>query len=168
MSSQDSISGDDKVKEEDIAVDRESEDETPTGLTPPAPEIDGGLRAWLQVLGSFVVFGNLWGFTFAFGSFQAYFESTLLPDQTASTISWIGTIQVFLLIFGGVLTGPLFDLGYYKTMLFTGAAVETLGVFLTSLCGEWYQFCMSILLGSRSFNSTDILCDPLQSSHKAS
>ncbi len=47
-----------------------------TPLTPPAPlpapEADGGLRAWLQVAGSFLVFSNLWGFTFAFGSFQVW------------------------------------------------------------------------------------------------
>lgn len=155
MVSSDSISGDEKVKEEDIAVESPVESEeatdekTGTPLTPPAPEIDGGLRAWLQVLGSFIVFGNLWGFTFAFGSFQAYFERTYLPSQSASTISWIGTIQVFLLIFGGVLTGPFFDLGYYRTMLFTGAAVEIFGVFMTSLCGQWYQFFLAqgVLMG---------------------
>lgn len=31
------------------------------------PTQDGGLRAWLQVLGSFLVFSNIWGFTLAFG-----------------------------------------------------------------------------------------------------
>ena len=154
MSSRHSIADDDKIKEEDIAVESRAEseeaiDDSPSPLTPPAPEIDGGLRAWLQVLGSFVVFGNLWGFTFAFGSFQAYFERTYLTDQSASTISWIGTIQVFLLIFGGVLTGPFFDLGYYRTMLFTGAAVETFGVFMTSLSHQWYQFFLAqgVLMG---------------------
>ena len=69
-------------------------------LPPDAP--DGGTRAWLQVAGSFIVFGNLWGMTFAFGTFQSYYELTYLTSTDASTISWIGTICTFLLILGGV------------------------------------------------------------------
>lgn len=98
---------------------------------------DGGTRAWLQVLGSFITFGNLWGFTFAFGSFQSYYTLTYLPDISASTISWIGTLGTFLLIVVGIISGPLFDLGYFRTMLLTGAAIETLGVFMLSLCRSY-------------------------------
>ena len=67
-------------------------------IAPPEPELDGGSRAWLQVLGSFIVFSNLWGMTFAFGSFQSYYTLTYLAGTSASTIAWIGTIQVCLLI----------------------------------------------------------------------
>ena len=51
------------------AADEENAlERSPTPLTPPAAStMDGGPRAWLQVLGSFLVFGNLWGMTFAFG-----------------------------------------------------------------------------------------------------
>ena len=114
-----------------------------TILTVPPPqtpqEIDGGPRAWLQVLGSFLVFSNLWGFVFSFGSFQTYYEITYLPTETPSTISWIGTVATFLLIVGGTISGPFFDLGYFRTMLFVGAAVETLSVMMLSLCSEYYQ-----------------------------
>ncbi|CAK3786307.1 related to monocarboxylate transporter [Lecanosticta acicola] len=110
---------------------------------------DGGTRAWLQVLGSFIVFGNLWGFTFAFGSFQSYYELDYLPGETASSISWIGTVSVFLLICIGIISGPLFDLGYFKSMLLAGAAIETLGVFLTSICSSYWQLMLTqgILMG---------------------
>lgn len=110
-------------------------------LPPDAP--DGGTRAWLQVAGSFVVFGNLWGMTFAFGTFQSYYELTYLTSTDASTISWIGTICTFLLILGGVASGPLFDWGYFRTMLLAGALVETLSVFLLSLCSEYYQILLA-------------------------
>ena len=163
MASSDSASIDEKLKDEELVTESrtdsiEEEEElseeakfsAPPLVPPPSPAApDGGLRAWLQVLGSVIVFVNLWGFTFAFGSFQAYFERTLLASEPPSTISWIGTFQVFFLIFGGILTGPLFDLGYYKTMLYTGAVVETIGVFMTSLCSEWYQFFLAqgVLMG---------------------
>lgn len=120
-----------------------------TPVTAPPPLEDGGTRAWLQVLGSFLVFGNLWGFTFAFGSFQSFYELDYLQGQSASSISWIGTVSVFLLICIGIISGPLFDLGGYKIMLLAGAAIETLGVFLTSICSSYWQLMLTqgILMG---------------------
>ena len=160
MASLDSTFADDKlelkddgreVEESPISPDEENAlEKTVTPLTPPdATQPDGGGRAWLQVLGSFVVFSNLWGFTFSFGSFQTYYEITYLPNETASTISWIGTVSTFLLIVGGVLSGPFFDRGYFRTMLFAGAAIETLSVFMLSLCDQYYQLFLTqgILMG---------------------
>lgn len=154
MASTESISGDDKVDDKDTIdspaiSDEAALEQVASPLTPPPAVEDGGSRAWLQVLGSFITFSNLWGFTFAFGSFQTYYELTYLPSQTASTISWIGTVSTFLLISGGVLSGPFFDLGYFRTMLFAGAIIETLAVFMTSLCSEYYQLFLAqgILMG---------------------
>lgn len=129
------------------------------------PLVDGDFRAWLQVVGSFLVFSNIWGFTFAFGMsdsklctvnyshttgvFESYYIITYLPETSASSISWIGTISNFLLIFGGILTGPLFDLGYFRTMLLAGAFIETLAVFLLSLCTKYWQVVLTqaIMIG---------------------
>ncbi|SMQ56016.1 unnamed protein product [Zymoseptoria tritici ST99CH_3D7] len=118
--------------------------------TPAAPPMkDGGTRAWLQVAGSFLVFGNLWGMSFAFGSFQSFYETSYLPTLPASTISWIGTVTIFLLILIGVISGPLFDLGYFRTMLITGALIETLSVFLVSVSSSYYQLMLTqgVLMG---------------------
>ena len=66
MASDKSVLDEDKVKEDEIGDTGSNSDVAPvekqavTPLTPPAPEVDGGARAWLQVLGSFLVFGNLW------------------------------------------------------------------------------------------------------------
>lgn len=105
----------------------------------PPPAMDGGTRAWLQVVGSFLVFGNLWGLPFAYGTFQNYYELTYLTDETSSNIAWVGTVTMFLLILTGVISGPLFDLGYFKTMLFAGAAMETFGMFMLSLSTKYWQ-----------------------------
>lgn len=129
----------------------EAEKVVPIVTTPPPQpaEPDGGPRAWLQVLGSFLVFSNLWGFTFAFGSFQVYYELTYIPHETASTISWIGTVATFLLIVCGTISGPFFDLGYFRTMLFVGATVETFAVFMLSLSSQYYSIFLTqgILMG---------------------
>jgi MFS family permease len=120
-----------------------------TPVTPPPPVQDGGTRAWLQVLGSFIVFINLWGFTFAYGSFQTYYELEYLPSKSASELAWIGTMATFLLIVGGVFSGPLFDLGFFRAMLLAGAFLGTLALFLLSLCTEYYQVLLTqgVLVG---------------------
>jgi MFS family permease len=83
------------------------------------------------------------GFTFAFGLFQNYYETHLLSDTSASNISWIGTLASYLLIVIGVVSGPLFDLGHYKVMLFGGAAMSCFGIFMLSLSTEYYQIILT-------------------------
>jgi len=121
-------------------------DFVPAAIVTPAASVplqDGGMRAWLQVVGSFLVFSNLWGFVFAFGSFQSFYQLDYLSDQTPSDISWIGTIATGLLIFVGILSGPLFDLGYFRSMLIVGGLGETLAIFLLSLCTKYYQILLT-------------------------
>ncbi|EMC95040.1 hypothetical protein BAUCODRAFT_123523 [Baudoinia panamericana UAMH 10762] len=114
-----------------------------TPLTPPPPLRDGGARAWLQVLGSFLVFSNLWGFVFSFGSFQSYYQLTYLTNESPSDISWIGTVSTGLLIAVGVASGPLFDMGYFRSMLLIGGLGETLAMFMLSLCSKYWQIMLT-------------------------
>jgi hypothetical protein len=72
-----------------------------------------------------------------------------LADESASTISWIGTISSYLLIVVGIISGPLFDLGFYKVMLFGGALVSCFGIFMLSLSRQYYQIILTqgVLIG---------------------
>lgn len=141
----------DVVKDAEEAGPPTDENEAPpaTLVTPPPALQDGGTRAWLQVVGSFLVFTNLWGFTFAFGSFQDFYQLEYLSTQPPSSISWIGTVSTFLLIFVGIISGSLFDLGHFRSMLLIGACLETIGVFLLSLSTQYYQIMLTqgVLLG---------------------
>jgi MFS family permease len=87
--------------------------------------------------------------SFAFGSFQSYYELDYIPAESASSIAWIGTVSIFLLILIGVISGPLFDLGYFRTMLVVGALVETISVFLTSVSKTYWQLMLTqgVLMG---------------------
>lgn len=38
-----------------------------------------------------------------------------------------------------MLSGPLFDYGYYRTMLFVGNFLVVLGIMMLSLCTTYYQ-----------------------------
>ncbi|KUI60433.1 Riboflavin transporter MCH5 [Cytospora mali] len=141
--------------QQDEAVHPSSEDESPEKTAhvttepstkqahvPKAP--DGGLRAWLQVLGGFVIYLNTWGLMISFGVFQSYYENHLLTNSSPSAISWIGTVQAFFLIEIGVITGPLYDQGYQRYILATGAVLLTLGVMMTSIATEYYSVFLSL------------------------
>ena len=54
-----------------------------------------------------------------FGAYQTYYEQIQL--ESSSNISWIGSIQSFLLLLVGAATGPVYDAGYFNTLLFTGS-----------------------------------------------
>ncbi|KAL9056369.1 MAG: hypothetical protein Q9162_002960 [Coniocarpon cinnabarinum] len=79
---------------------------------------NGGLVAWLQVLGAWSLFFNTWGILNTFGVYQTYYESINLASS--SDISWIGSIQSFLLLFVGAITGPVYDAGHLRILLVVG------------------------------------------------
>ena len=99
---------------------------------------DGGFTAWLQVLGAFFMYFNTWGVVNSFGVYQTYYENNLLASEGSSRISWIGSVQGFLLMVSGTLTGPLFDLGYYRHLLVVGTILSVLGIMMTSICKEYW------------------------------
>ncbi|KAJ4383090.1 hypothetical protein N0V85_008526 [Neurospora sp. IMI 360204] len=76
-----------------------------------------------------------WGFINSFGVFQTYYTSTLGGASVVvapSTISWIGSLQVFLLFFIGTFTGRLTDGGYFRHVFLLGTAFIALGIFGTA------------------------------------
>lgn len=80
----------------------------------------------------------------SFGVFQSYYENHLLSGYSSSAISWIGTLQAFFLIEVGVITGPLYDLGYLRYILATGSGLLTLGVMVASVATEYYAVFLSL------------------------
>ncbi|KAJ8101775.1 major facilitator superfamily domain-containing protein [Lipomyces tetrasporus] len=106
----------------------------------PRSEIpNGGLVAWLQVSGSFILFFNSWGISNSFGAFENYYVRTQLSNRNASEIAWIGSIQSFLLLIIGVVTGPVFDQGYFRLLVILGSFLTVFGMMMTSLCKEYWQ-----------------------------
>ncbi|KAG7403379.1 MFS transporter asaE [Fusarium oxysporum f. sp. rapae] len=118
--------------------DGQSSEELETLAPPPLPP-NGGIVAWSQVVGAFFLFFSSWGVVNTFGAFQTYYERTLIPSYSSSSISWIGSVQGFLLfLFGGV-TGPIFDKGYLHTLVLIGLFAVSFGLMMTSLATEYYQ-----------------------------
>lgn len=113
----------------------------PSGM-PKQP--NGGLNAWLQVLGGFFVYFNTWGLIITFGVFQSYYQNHLLSHYSPSQISWIGTIQSFLLVEIGIISGPLYDHGHLRLLIGAGAFLLVLGIMMTSLAEQYYSIFLSL------------------------
>ncbi|RMZ78043.1 hypothetical protein DV737_g3999, partial [Chaetothyriales sp. CBS 132003] len=79
----------------------------------------------------------------AFGVFQTYYESNPHWTESPSNISWIGSVQAFLLLMVGVFTGPVYDAGYFRHLIITGAFLIPLGFQMTSLASEYWQTMLS-------------------------
>ena len=84
---------------------------------------EGGLCAWLVVLGSFsgmvASFGNL----NSAGTFQAYLSTHQLVQENPSAIGWIFSIYAFLTFFCGVQIGPVFDAYGPRWLVFAGSVL---------------------------------------------
>ncbi|KAH9223692.1 major facilitator superfamily domain-containing protein [Leptodontidium sp. 2 PMI_412] len=127
----------------------------------PRPPPDGGWSGWSQgIYSTFVVhlvMMNTWGFINSFGVFQTYYATAL--NRPPSDISWIGSMQVFLLFFIGTFTGRLTDAGYFRPVFLTGSFLGVLGLFMRVCCGlgNGFLFCPSMSLLSTYFTKNKSL-----------
>lgn len=94
-----------------------SEPETETSTETGAPvedeeeeeEAEGGLHAWLTVIGSSLVYFATFGIVNSFGFFQDYYRAHFIVSVPPSTISFVGTIQITLMNLLAAPAGSLFD-----------------------------------------------------------
>lgn len=108
----------------------------------PDPPPDGGRQAWTQVLCMHLVFLNTWGVSNGYGVFQRYYLSRF-PSSSPSAVSWVGSIQVFLVFFVGVLAGRLSDAGHFRPVFAAGVALQVLGLVAASFATTYWQVLLS-------------------------
>ncbi|KAI5825589.1 MFS general substrate transporter [Schizophyllum commune Tattone D] len=134
--------------------DSEVQLQSTTGATPSvqsdetvhAPNVEeefpeGGLEAWLTVLGAFLVQVCGFGYTMSFGVFQDYYVRVYLPNVSTSAISWIGSVASFLVMACGLPAGRIYDHGYFRYQLWGGFFLISFALFMLSLAkeGQFYQ-----------------------------
>ncbi|USP79691.1 hypothetical protein yc1106_06965 [Curvularia clavata] len=107
----------------------------------PGPAPEGGVTAWVQVFCTHLTILSTFGFFTSFGVFQTYFEKTLGIEP--STISWIGSIQVFLLFSLGAFTGRATDAGFFRPVYVIGAIFQIVGIFTLAECKSAWQIFLS-------------------------
>lgn len=112
---------------------------------------DGGWRAWLVVLGSFCSVMLPFGVLNTGGSIENYLHTERLSNRSESQIGWIFSLYAFLMYFGGIQTGPLFDTFGVRCLIVPGCIGWLAALFILSVCKEYYQFMLGFsLLGGLS------------------
>lgn len=109
--------------------------------TATTPKIESPLLAWSQVLVAFLLVFNGFGYSSSFGIFESHWKEVL--TQSASDISWVGSVQLFLLFFIGTISGRLMDAGYFRSLIILGCSLQLIGVFATSTITHYWQLILS-------------------------
>lgn len=107
----------------------------------PGPAPDGGIKAWTQVAMAFLVCTTTWGYVNSFGVFNTYYPELLGESQ--STISWVGSIQLWMVFLMSVFSGRALDAGLFHPTLFVGSVIQLIGIFTNSLCKEFWQLLLA-------------------------
>ncbi|OAX43454.1 MFS general substrate transporter [Rhizopogon vinicolor AM-OR11-026] len=107
------------------------------------------MQAWLTVLGGSMILFCTFGTVQSFGVYQAYYSSNYLFGYVSSDISWIGSVQTFLLFAGGLPAGKLFDEGYFHHCIGAGSLIYLFSIFMLSLAKphQYYQIFLAQGIG---------------------
>ncbi len=96
--------------------------------------LEGGLRAWLVVFGSWCAMFASLGIANTLASFQAYISKNQLSDYSPGQIGWIFSIYAFLSFACGIYIGPLFDVYGPRWLIIPGSVCVVLSMFLLGVC----------------------------------
>ncbi|KAG2070372.1 MFS general substrate transporter [Suillus decipiens] len=102
---------------------------------------EGGVTAWGTVLGAFLIQFCGPGYTSSFGVFQDFYTQTYLTNYTPSAIAWIGSVNAFLLMSVGLVSGRLVDRGAFYHLMKIGCLLQCFFLFMLSLAkpNQYYQ-----------------------------
>lgn len=108
---------------------------------------EGGSAALMTVVGGWLTVFCTFGYANAFGVFQDLY--TRSGAASASNVSWIGSVQWFFLIAGGLPSGKLFDAGHFRLTMAAGSILFVFCNFMLSLAdtSSYYQLLLSQGLG---------------------
>ncbi|KAI1385463.1 MFS general substrate transporter [Hypoxylon trugodes] len=119
----------------------------------PPPPPDGGANAWTQVAMGWLVIFSTWGWVNSFGAFQVRKVIVFVPLLTSystschasspSTISWIGSVQIWFCLVISVFSGRLLDAGLFLPTFFVGAVIQVLGMFLMSISTQYWSLMLT-------------------------
>ncbi|KAF8916732.1 major facilitator superfamily domain-containing protein [Mucidula mucida] len=103
---------------------------------------EGGKKAWLTLFGVWLVQFSTFGYTNAYGVYNDYYVREFMVDKySSSQMSWVGSVQLMLVLSVGLATGRLFDIGYFYHLMIFGGLLFIFSLFMLSLAqpGQYYQ-----------------------------
>ena len=109
------------------AAKLENDDASSTDSEKSYPE--GGLAAWLVVLGAWCGLTASLGIYNTSGVFEVVIANVILPDDPPSTLGWIFSIYAFVNWVCGVQVGPTFDAIGPRGLIIAGTICTLIGIF---------------------------------------
>ncbi len=97
--------------------------------------LDGGY-AWLVTFCCFLLQFYAIGITYSFGIILVKLKDDY--NSTDTIVSWIGSIQGFMVYFTGVLAAPLIEHYSYRTIAITGSVISACGMLLSAFSPNIY------------------------------
>ncbi|KAI2634615.1 monocarboxylate permease-like protein [Xylaria nigripes] len=104
---------------------------------------DGGLEAWLVVFGGFLVLFCTFGIVNCSGIFIEYYLNGPLSHYSSSSVTWITSVQNFIVTGSNLIMGRIFDNYGTRWTLPIGTIFYTFGLMVLSLSTEYYQIILS-------------------------
>ncbi|KAG2152564.1 MFS general substrate transporter [Suillus bovinus] len=102
---------------------------------------DGGLVAWTTAFGCFLMQIGGHGYSNSFGVYQDFYTRIYLTDQSPSTISWIAALSSFITSSLTLISGRLYDRGWFYHLVIVGSLLQSLALFALSFAkpGQLYM-----------------------------
>jgi MFS family permease len=116
---------------------------TPPNQMDPSAFPDGGLRAWLVVMGAFCCLIVSFGWINCIGVFQAYYSTHQLSEYTSQEIAWIPSLEAFCMFAGGLWVGRVYDNYGPRVLLLVGTFFHVFGLMMASISIKYWHFILS-------------------------
>ncbi|KUI73513.1 Riboflavin transporter MCH5 [Cytospora mali] len=104
---------------------------------------EGGLQAWLVVLGAWLALVSSLGLMNTLATFQAYLTTHQLADYDDGTVGWIFSVYTFMVFFLGLYIGPLFDKYGPRWLILAGTISVSASLMLFSISTELWHFILT-------------------------
>ncbi|KAG1858814.1 hypothetical protein F4604DRAFT_1906185 [Suillus subluteus] len=108
---------------------------------------EGGLAAWSTAFGSFLILFCSLGYTSSFGVYRGiaehenFYTEHYLTHETSFAISFIGSFNGFLGSTLSLISGSLYDRGYFYHLVITGSLLQSFSLLMLSLAkpNQYFQ-----------------------------
>ncbi|KXJ90727.1 major facilitator superfamily domain-containing protein [Microdochium bolleyi] len=125
-----------------VAAEKPAAAAGPPGMSP-ADFPDGGLDAWLCVLGGWCALFSTFGLINCVGVFVQHYSSGPLAGYSLSTVTWITSLQVFMMTGSGAIMGRLYDNFGPRYLIIPGTVLYVFALMMTSLSTQYYQLILA-------------------------
>ncbi|KAG0698061.1 major facilitator superfamily domain-containing protein [Suillus ampliporus] len=129
---------------------------------------DGGFRAWATAFGGFLIQFCGFGYVSSFGVYQDFYTRIYLTNKPPSAISWIGALTTFFAVNITLISGPLYDRGWFYRLMIVGSLLQSLSLFVLSFAkpGQFYlAFMVQGVLGGIGIGLTYAISVAVISQH---